>query len=76
MYPEQFYHHWPVWEFGLLSLRKCSQKNLKSEKSEILQISSQVSNYDGAVLEIYLDRKFQWPQEGLNSESLAYEVVI
>ena len=32
-------------------------------------------NYDGAMLEIYLDRKFQWPQEGLNCESLACEVV-
>ena len=37
--------------------------------------SSQVSNCDGAVPEIYLDHKFQWPQEGLNSKSLAYEVV-
>ena len=37
--------------------------------------SSQVSNCDGVVLEIYLDHKFQWPQEGLNYESLAYEVV-
>ena len=27
------------------------------------------------VLEIYLDHKFQRPQKGLNSESLAYEVV-
>ena len=30
---------------------------------------------DGVVLEIYLDHKFEWPQEGLNYESLAYEVV-
>ena len=30
---------------------------------------------DGVVLEIYLDHKFQWPQEGLNCESLAYQVV-
>ena len=30
---------------------------------------------DGAVLEIYLDHKFQWPREGFNCESLAYEVV-
>ena len=37
--------------------------------------SSQVSNCDGVVLEIYLDHKFQWPQEGLNCEFLAYEVV-
>ena len=34
-----------------------------------------VSYCDGAVLEIYLDHKFQWPQEGLSCESLAYEIV-
>ena len=33
-------------------------------------------NCDGALLEIYLDHKFQWPQEYLNCESLAYEVVM
>ena len=37
--------------------------------------SSQILNCDGVVLEIYLEHKFQWPQEGLNCESLAYEVV-
>ena len=37
--------------------------------------SSQVLNCDGAVLKIYLNHKIQWPQEGLNSESLAYEIV-
>ena len=31
--------------------------------------------YDGVVFDIYLNQKFQWPQEGLNYESLAYEVV-
>ena len=41
-------------------------------KIEIIHsISSQVSNCDGVVLEIYSDHKFQWPQEGLNYESLA-----
>ena len=30
---------------------------------------------DGFVLKIYLNHKFQWPQEGLNFENLAYEVV-
>ena len=35
-----------------------------------------VRNGDGVVLEIYLDHKFQWPQEGLNCQSLAYEEVI
>ena len=38
--------------------------------------SSQVSNCDSVALEIYLDHKFQWPQESFNCESLAYEVVI
>ena len=34
-----------------------------------------LTNSDGVVLEIYLDYKFQWPQEGLNCNSLAYKVV-
>ena len=44
--------------------------------------SSQVSNCDSVVLEIYLDRKFQSPQEGLvsklenNSTSQVYFVKI
>ena len=33
-----------------------------------------LSNGDGVVLKIYLDQKFQWPQEGLNYERLAYKV--
>ena len=37
--------------------------------------SSWVSNFDDVVVEIYLDHKFQWPQEGLNCESLAYDVL-
>ena len=32
-------------------------------------------NCDGVVLVIYLNHKFQWPQEALNGESLVYEVV-
>ena len=31
--------------------------------------------WDSVVLEIYLDHKFQSPQEGLNCESLVYKVV-
>ena len=30
---------------------------------------------DDVVLKIYLDQKFEGPQEGLNCESLAYKVV-
>ena len=37
--------------------------------------SSQVSNCDRVVLEIYLDHKFYWTQESLNCELLAYEVL-
>ena len=33
--------------------------------------SSQVSNCDGVVLQIYLYHKFKWPQEGLNCKSFA-----
>ena len=40
-----------------------------------ISTSRQVLNCDGAVLEIYLNRKFQWPQKGLNCEPLAYDVV-
>ena len=39
-------------------------------------IEYNVRNCDSVVLEIYLDHKFQWPQEGLNCKSLAYEGVI
>ena len=33
------------------------------------------TEYDSLTLEIYLDHKFQWSQEDLSCESLAYEVV-
>ena len=33
-------------------------------------ISSQDWNCDGVMLEIFMDHKFQWPHEGLNSEIL------
>ena len=36
--------------------------------------SSQVSNCNGVAHEIYLHHKLQWPQDGLNWESLAYEI--
>ena len=53
-----------------------SEKNLvKPLKIWDTSTSSQISNCDGVVLDIYLDHKFQWPQEGLDCESLAYEVV-
>ena len=32
-------------------------------------------NGDGVVVKIYLDHIFQWQQEGLNCEPLAYDVV-
>ena len=34
-----------------------------------------VFDCDGVVLEIYLDHKFQWQQEGLNCETIACEIV-
>ena len=36
----------------------------------------QVSNCDGVMLKIYLDHKFQWPQEVLNCESLVSLLLI
>ena len=37
--------------------------------------SGKCAKRSGVVLETYFDHKFQWLQEGLNSESLAYKVV-
>ena len=47
------------------------QNNLRGDTST----SSQVANCDGVMLEIYLDHKFQWPQESVNCESLAYKFI-
>lgn len=44
-------------------------------KSEHIKFLFQTSNFDVALLQIYLDPKFQWQQKGLNCESVAYEVV-
>ena len=46
-----------------------------NKKDIQLNIYNTASNYDGVVLKIYLNHKFEAPQEGLNCESLAYEVV-
>ena len=46
-----------------------------SPSSSCLMLAKYVDDCDGVVLVIYLDHKFQWPQEGLDCESLAYEVV-
>ena len=54
---------------------------LRAQKLEYIVLnwdtltSSQVLKCDDVVLEIYLDQKFQLPQQGLNFESLAHEVV-
>ena len=40
-----------------------------------ISTSSQVSNCNVVVLEIYLDHKFQRPQKSLNCKSLAWVVV-
>ena len=50
--------------YSLVSLNHLNNETW-SEDVEILQlISSQVSNYDGVLLKNYLNRNFQWPQEG------------
>ena len=46
----------------------CLVVNYFRKKNSIL-------DYDGVVLEAYLDHKFHWPQEGLNCEYLAHEIV-
>ena len=58
---------------GFYLLRRTLEK--KEGLSWDISTSSQVSNCDGVLLENYFDHKFQWPQEGLNCESLAYELV-
>ena len=52
-------------------------KKLKVEEIKCwdTSTSSQVSNCDGVVLEIYFNYKLQWPQEGLKCKSLEYKVV-
>ena len=50
-----------------MELRTVSQNRTWSRQSW------DTSYWDGVVLEIYLDHKFQWPQEGLNSKSFVYE---
>ena len=55
--------------FTLPSVRSLS-------KSYYKMLVGNVFDCDGVVLETYLDHKFQWPQEGLNCESLAYECKI
>ena len=43
---------------------------------QLLNISPKKKVYfNGFLLEIYLDQKFQWLQGGLNCEPIAYEVV-
>ena len=74
----------------ITSVRKKDSKSAKNNYRPISILSNisksyerimlkQMSEYfeicDGVVLEIYLEHKFQWPQEGLNCEFLAYEVV-
>ena len=45
----------------LQGIYECEKKNKKQKKTK---------NGDGAVIEIYLNHKFQWPQEGLSFKSL------
>ena len=48
---------------------------LVSVYQQLRHLSINVLNCDGVVLEMYLDHKFQWPQKGLNRESIEYDVV-
>ena len=51
------------------------QGRQKLQKTMNQDIKSGILKFDGVVLEIYLDHRFQWPQECLKCESLTYEVV-
>lgn len=58
-------------------LKICGLLYIQGEKKIVCWdtlTSSEVSNCDGVLLEIYLDHKFHWPWEGLKCESLACEV--
>ena len=50
-------------------------KHYTENTNFFLEFKIKVSYCNGVLLEIYLDCKFQLPQEGLKSASLAYEVV-
>ena len=67
------------WGQACPSMPKEASRTLRFQKlNEVYwdtSTSSQVSNYDGVLLEIYLDHKFQWPQGGLNCKSLIYKMV-
>ena len=43
--------------------------------NDIIICSCKNEEPNGAVLEIKLDQKFLWPQEGLDCKALEYEVV-
>ena len=43
--------------------------------NNIIICSCKNEETNGAVLEIKLDQKFLWPQEGLDCKALEYEVV-
>ena len=47
---------------------------LPNEKLKV-NFKNILNDCDSVVLEVYLDHKFQWPQVGLNCESLKYDVV-
>ena len=55
---------------------KQSVQDQRVSKLNLHENKSFVSNYDGVMLEIYLDHKFPWRHEGLNCESLAHEAFI
>ena len=50
-------------------------KNYTENANFLDEFKLKVSYCDGVLSQIYLDHKFQWPHEGLNSASLVYEVV-
>ena len=65
--------------YRLIAVNLNRQKELDTDPKAIQQTEfvEQYKKLDnnGIVLEIYLDHKCQWPQEGLNCKSLAYTVV-
>ena len=66
------------WLFTILILRAKSQRCSKFLKGENKNIMLRYFNFEANFKLRWCrvwDQKFQWPQEGLSSEYLAYEVI-
>ena len=78
MYSDIFYLKYSWWKFTFYwQIVIVNSNNKHYQQVVVLNSNSKHKwvNCDGDVLEIYLDHKFQWPQQVLNCKHLAYDVV-